>query len=116
MNVEFRAGAVVLTNGTFLNGLIHIGRTKLGGGRMSEPASFGLTEQLVSLGMEAGRMKTGTPVRIDGRTVHFEDTTEQKGESDFHKFSYLDFEPRRLQQLSCWMLYTNEAVHDVLRS
>ena len=116
MNVEFRAGAVVLTNGTFLNGLIHIGRTKLGGGRMSEPASFGLTEQLVSLGMEAGRMKTGTPVRIDGRTVHFEDTTEQKGESDFHKFSYLDFEPRRLKQLSCWMLYTNEAVHDVLRS
>ena len=116
MNVVFRAGAVVLTNGTFLNGLIHIGRTKLGGGRMSEPASFGLTEQLVSLGMEAGRMKTGTPVRIDGRTVHFEDTTEQKGESDFHKFSYLDFEPRRLKQLSCWMLYTNEAVHDVLRS
>lgn len=116
MNVEFRAGAVVLTNGTFLNGLIHIGRTQLGGGRMSEPASFGLTEQLVSLGMEAGRMKTGTPVRIDGRSVHFEETVEQKGESDFHKFSYLDFEPRKLKQLSCWTVHTNEAAHNVLRS
>lgn len=116
MNVEFRAGAVVLTNGTFLNGLIHIGRTQLGGGRMSEPAAFGLTEQLVSLGMEAGRMKTGTPVRIDGRSVHFEETVEQKGETDFHKFSYLDYKPRKLKQLSCWTLYTNESVHDVLRS
>jgi tRNA uridine 5-carboxymethylaminomethyl modification enzyme len=115
MNVEFRAGAVVLTNGTFLNGLIHIGRTQLGGGRMSEPAAFGLTEQLVSLGMEAGRMKTGTPVRIDGRSVHFEETVEQKGENDFHKFSYLDYKPRKLKQLSCWTLYTNESVHDVLR-
>ena len=116
MNVEFRAGAVVLTNGTFLNGLIHIGRTQLGGGRMSEPAAFGLTEQLVSLGMEAGRMKTGTPVRIDGRSVHFEETVEQKGETDFHKFSYLDYKPRKLKQLSCWTRYTNESVHDVLRS
>lgn len=116
MKVEFRAGAVVLTNGTFLNGLIHIGRTQLGGGRMSEPAAFGLTEQLVSLGMEAGRMKTGTPVRIDGRSVHFEETVEQKGENDFHKFSYLDYKPRKLKQLSCWTLYTNESVHDVLRS
>lgn len=116
MNVEFRAGAVVLTNGTFLNGLIHIGRTQLGGGRMSEPAAFGLTEQLVSLGMETGRMKTGTPVRIDGRSVHFEETVEQKGENDFHKFSYLDYKPRKLKQLSCWTLYTNESVHDVLRS
>lgn len=116
MNVEFRAGAVVLTNGTFLNGLIHIGRTQLGGGRMSEPAAFGLTEQLVSLGMEAGRMKTGTPVRIDGRSIHFEETVEQKGETDFHKFSYLDYKPRKLKQLSCWTLYTNESVHDVLRS
>lgn len=116
MNVEFRAGAVVLTNGTFLNGLIHIGRTQLGGGRMSEPAAFGLTEQLVSLGMEAGRMKTGTPVRIDGRSVHFEETVEQKGETDFHKFSHLDYKPRKLKQLSCWTLYTNESVHDVLRS
>ena len=116
MNVEFRAGAVVLTNGTFLNGLIHIGRTQLGGGRMSEPAAFGLTEQLVSLGLEAGRMKTGTPVRIDGRSVHFEETVEQKGENDFHKFSYLDYKPRKLKQLSCWTLYTNESVHDVLRS
>ena len=116
MNVEFRAGAVVLTNGTFLNGLIHIGRTQLGGGRMSEPAAFGLTEQLVSLGMEAGRMKTGTPVRIDGRSVHFEETVKKKGETDFHKFSYLDYKPRKLKQLSCWTLYTNESVHDVLRS
>ena len=115
MGVEFRAGAVVLTNGTFLNGLMHIGRTRISGGRISEPAATGLTEQLVALGFEAGRMKTGTPVRIDGRSVRFEETTEQKGENDFHKFSYLDIEPRPLKQLSCWTLYTNEACHEVLR-
>lgn len=115
MDVEFRAKSVVLTNGTFLNGLMHIGRTQLKGGRISEPAATGLTEQLVSLGMEADRMKTGTPVRIDGRSVHFEDTAEQKGENDFHKFSYLDFQPRPLKQLSCWTLFTNEDCHEILR-
>lgn len=115
MGVEFQAGAVVLTNGTFLNGLMHIGRTQLRGGRISEPASTGLTEQLVALGMETDRMKTGTPVRIDGRSIRFEETAEQKGENDFHKFSYLDFRPRPLKQLSCWTLFTNEACHEVLR-
>lgn len=115
MNVEFRAKSVVLTNGTFLNGLMHIGRTQMPGGRISEPAATGLTEQLVSLGMEADRMKTGTPVRIDGRSVHFEETSEQKGENDFHKFSYLDIRPQSLKQLSCWTLFTNEACHDILR-
>lgn len=115
MNVEFRTKSLVLTNGTFLNGLMHIGRTQLQGGRISEPAATGLTEQLVSLGMEASRMKTGTPVRIDARSIHFDETAEQKGENDFHKFSYLDFQPRPLKQLSCWTLFTNEACHDILR-
>ena len=115
MDVTFKARSVVLTNGTFLNGLMHIGRTKLPGGRISEPASYGLSEQLASLGFVVGRMKTGTPVRIDGRSVHFDETIEQKGENDFHKFSYLDFEPRPLKQRSCWTVYTNERVHDILR-
>ena len=115
MDVTFKARSVVLTNGTFLNGLMHIGRTKLPGGRISEPASYGLSEQLASLGFVVGRMKTGTPVRIDGRSVHFDETIEQKGENDFHKFSYLDFEPRPLKQRSCWTVYTNDRVHDILR-
>ena len=115
MNVTFKARSVVLTNGTFLNGLMHIGRTQLPGGRVSEPASYGLSEQLASLGFTVGRMKTGTPVRIDGRSVHFDETIEQKGENDFHKFSYLDFEPRQLKQRSCWTVYTNERVHELLR-
>lgn len=99
MDVEFRAKSVVLTNGTFLNGLMHIGRTQLRGGRISEPAATGLTEQLVSLGIKSERMKTGTPVRIDGRSIHFDEMGEQPGENDFHKFSYLDFQPRPLKQL-----------------
>lgn len=115
MNVEFSAHCVVLTNGTFLNGLLHIGKTQLRGGRMAEPAATGLTEQLVSFGFSAGRMKTGTPVRIDGRSVHFDEMGEQPGEHDFRKFSYLDFEPRPLTQLSCWTTYTNEACHEALR-
>ncbi|MDH6356183.1 tRNA uridine-5-carboxymethylaminomethyl(34) synthesis enzyme MnmG [Parabacteroides sp. PF5-9] len=115
MNVEFRANAVVLTNGTFLNGLMHIGRTQLKGGRISEPAVKGLTEQLVGLGIKADRMKTGTPVRIDGRSVHFEEMDEQPGENDFHKFSYLEQSHRQLKQLSCWMTLTNENTHDILR-
>ena len=115
LDVEFKAKAVILTTGTFLNGLLHIGKTQLHGGRISEPASYGLTEQLVELGFSSDRMKTGTPVRIDGRSVDFSLTEEQKGENDFHKFSYLDFQPRQLKQLSCWTLYTNEACHEVLR-
>jgi tRNA uridine 5-carboxymethylaminomethyl modification enzyme len=115
LGVEFRAKAVILTVGTFLNGLIHIGKTQMSGGRISEPASHGITEHLVALGFETGRMKTGTPVRIDGRSVDFSLTDEQVGENDFHKFSYLDFSPRPLKQLCCWTLYTNEAVHEVLR-
>ncbi len=115
MDVTFKSRCVILTNGTFLNGLMHIGRTQLPGGRVSEPASYGLSEQLKSYGFTVGRMKTGTPVRIDGRSVHFDETIEQTGENDFHKFSFLDFTPRPLQQRSCWTVYTNENVHDILR-
>ena len=116
MNVEFRAKSVVLTVGTFLNGLLHIGSTQIHGGRISEPASYGITEQLIELGFATDRMKTGTPVRIDGRSVDFSLMEEQQGERDFHKFSYLDFQPRPLKQLSCWTLYTNEECHEVLRN
>lgn len=115
MGISFSAKSIILTNGTFLNGLMHIGKTQIRGGRASEPASYGLTEQLKSVGFVADRMKTGTPVRIDGRSVDFSLMEEQKGENDFHKFSYLDFKPRTLKQLSCWITYTNEEVHDVLR-
>lgn len=115
MGVTFSAKTVVLTNGTFLNGLIHVGKVQLGGGRVSEPASFGITEQLKEIGFTTDRMKTGTPVRIDGRSVDFSLMQEQEGEDDFHKFSYLDFKPRTLKQLSCWMTYTNEDVHNTLR-
>lgn len=115
MNVEFRAHSVVLTNGTFLNGLMHIGRTQIRGGRISEPAATGLTEQLVSFGIQSARMKTGTPVRIDARSVHFDEMVEQPGENDFHRFSYLDNVQRQLRQLSCWTCFTNEECHDILR-
>lgn len=115
MNVEFRAHSVVLTNGTFLNGLMHIGRTQIRGGRISEPAATGLTEQLVSFGIQSARMKTGTPVRIDARSVHFDEMVEQPGENDFHRFSYLDNVQRLLRQLSCWTCFTNEQCHDILR-
>lgn len=115
MNVVFRAGAMVLTNGTFLNGLLHIGRTQIRGGRIAEPAAIGLTEQLISLGIQTDRMKTGTPVRIDGRSVHFDEMEEQPGENDFHKFSYMDTSHRKLKQLSCWTTFTNETCHDILR-
>lgn len=116
MHVTFTAKCVVLTTGTFMNGLMHIGRTQLHGGRISEPASYGITEQLVELGFTAGRMKTGTPVRIDGRSIHFDEAVEQQGENDFHKFSFLDFKPRPLKQRSCWTIYTNEQVHEILRA
>ena len=113
--VEIRGKAVVLTNGTFLNGLIHIGEKQFGGGRMGEPKAFGITEQLVSLGFEAGRMKTGTPVRIDGRSLDYSKMEEQKGDENPQKFSYLDT-PKLKEQRSCYITYTNETVHDILRS
>ena len=115
LGVEFHAGAVVLTNGTFLNGLMHIGRTQIHGGRIAEPAATGLTEQLVSLGFRADRMKTGTPVRIDARSVHFDEMEVQPGEDDFHKFSYLDNVQRELPQRCCWTCFTNERCHEILR-
>ena len=116
LNVDFIGKSVVLTNGTFLNGLMHIGKTQLAGGRCSEPASYGLTEQLKELGFTTDRMKTGTPVRIDIRSVDLSLTTEQPGEIDFHKFSYLDEPLRPLKQLPCFTLNTNEEVHEVLRN
>lgn len=116
LNISFTAKSIVLTNGTFLNGLIHVGRSQVSGGRVSEPASFLLSDQLRDLGFSVGRMKTGTPVRIDGRSVHFDEMDEQMGENDFHKFSYLDFKPRPLKQRSCWICYTNPQVHDILRN
>ena len=112
---HFHAKAVVLTNGTFLNGLMHIGRTQLPGGRISEPASYGLTEQLVDLGFQADRMKTGTPVRIDGRSVDWSLTTRQDGDDDFHHFSFLPDVKRTLVQRPCFTIYTNEKTHEVLR-
>ncbi len=115
LGVEFSAKAVVLTNGTFLNGLMHIGRTQLPGGRCAEPASHGITEQLRSLGFATDRMKTGTPVRIDGRSVRWELTQPQELEEDFHKFSYLPEVRRELKQRRCFTVYTNERTHEVLR-
>lgn len=113
---EFRSKTVVLTNGTFLNGLMHIGRTMIEGGRVAEPAVSGLTEQLVSLGFKAGRMKTGTPVRIDGRSVDWSLVAPQPGDDDTHKFSFLPQIKRVLPQRDCYILYTSEATHQVLRS
>lgn len=115
MGATFTAQSVVLTAGTFLTGLIHCGKTQINAGRISEPASYGLTEQLKELGITTGRMKTGTPVRIDGRTIDFSVMGEQTGEDDFHKFSFLDFKPRPLQQKSCFITYTNEETHRILR-
>ena len=113
--VTLKARCVVVTAGTFLNGLMHIGRNMVMGGRIAEPASTGLTESIAANGIEYGRMKTGTPVRIDGRSVHFEDMEVQDGENDFHKFSFLDTNIRHLKQLPCWTTYTNSDVHDILR-
>ena len=115
LGADFYAGAVVLTNGTFLNGLMHFGPVKLNGGRIAEPASYGLTEQLASLGFQTARMKTGTPARIDKHSIDFSKLTEQVGEDDFHKFSYLDTVHRGLKQMSCWITYTNPRTHDILR-
>ncbi|MDD2298262.1 MAG: tRNA uridine-5-carboxymethylaminomethyl(34) synthesis enzyme MnmG [Fermentimonas sp.] len=115
IGVEFRAKSVVLTNGTFLNGLIHVGKVQIGGGRIGEPASYGMSEQLRDFGFKTDRMKTGTPVRIDARSVDFSLMEEQKGDDDFHKFSYLPDIQRTLEQRSCWISYTNEEVHEALR-
>ena len=112
---EFSCRCVVLTAGTFLNGLMHIGRVTMPGGRISEPASYLLTESITRHGIRTGRMKTGTPVRIDSRSVHFEEMERQDGENDFHRFSFMGSE-RHLKQMCCWTTYTNEKVHEVLKS
>lgn len=116
LGVEFHAKAVILTAGTFLNGLMHTGRVQLPGGRTAEPAAHGLTEQLRDMGFATDRMKTGTPVRIDGRTVHWELTTLQEGEDDFHKFSYLPRVKRRLRQRPCHTVWTSPETHEILRA
>lgn len=112
---EFRAGAVVVTAGTFLRGLMHIGRKQVSGGRCAEPAASFLTASINALGIRSDRMKTGTPVRIDKRSVHLEEMEEQPGETDFHRFSYIS-ERRPLPQLPCWTCETNDEVHQILRS
>ena len=114
LGVEIRAKAVVLTAGTFLGGLMHVGKQQMTGGRVSEPASFGITDQLKSIGFTTERMKTGTPMRVDGRTIDFSHLTEQPGDDDFHKFSYLKEIHRQLPQQSCWITYTNDKTHQVL--
>lgn len=114
-DVVIRARCVILTAGTFLNGLMHIGHTQLPGGRVAEPASYHLTESIARHGINYGRMKTGTPVRIDGRSVHFEEMEIQEGEHDYHKFSFMGRD-RQLKQLPCWTCFTNPEVHEVLKS
>ena len=116
LGVEMQAKAVILTNGTFLNGLLHFGKTQIEGGRISEPSSFGITEQLRQLGFATDRMKTGTPARVDKRSIDFTQLTEQLGDDDNHQFSYLDTVQRQLKQMSCWITYTNQETHEVLRS
>ena len=112
---ELRAKCVVITAGTFLNGLMHIGRKQIPGGRIAEPAVTGLTESITKLGIRSDRMKTGTPVRIDKRSVDFSQVEIQEGDDTFHRFSFMT-EPRRLKQLPCWMFKTNKEVHKILRS
>ena len=116
LGIEMEAQAVVLTNGTFLNGLMHCGKTQIPGGRTSEPASHGLTEQLVALGFKSDRMKTGTPARIDARSIHFDQMVRQDGDNDWHQFSYLNTVKRELKQMPCWITYTNTNTHEALRA
>ena len=116
LGIEMRAKAVVLTNGTFLNGLMHCGKTQIRGGRTAEPASYGLTEQLIALGFRSDRMKTGTPARIDARSIHFDEMIRQDGDNDWHQFSYLDSVHRGLKQMPCWITYTNPQTHEALRA
>lgn len=115
LGIEMQAKAVILTNGTFLNGLMHCGKTQIAGGRISEPSSYGLTEQLSALGFRTDRMKTGTPARIDARSIHFDELIRQDGDQDWHQFSYLNGIQRGLKQMPCWITYTNNATHDALR-
>ena len=115
LGIEIKSKAVVLTNGTFLNGLIHIGEKNFGGGRTGEKAATGITEQLVQLGFEAGRMKTGTPPRVDGRSLDYSKMEEQPGDENPSKFSYTDTAPLTKQR-SCWITYTNSEVHEILRT
>ena len=115
LGIEMQAKAVILTNGTFLNGLLHFGRAQIQGGRISEPASYGITEQLVQLGFTTDRMKTGTPARIDKRSIDFTALIEQPGDEDWHQFSYLNTVHRQLKQMSCWITYTNPNTHEELR-
>ena len=114
--ISIKAKSVVLTNGTFLNGLMHIGRSQVEGGRIGELPSYKLSDQIRDFGFEVGRMKTGTPARIDGRTIDFSKCKEQKGDDEPGQFSFMSRKSPMLPQLSCWMTYTNEQVHDVLRS
>lgn len=115
LGISMQAKSVILTNGTFLNGLLHFGKAQIAGGRISEPASYGLTEQLREIGFATDRMKTGTPCRVDKRSIHFDQMIEQPGDSDDHKFSYLDNVSRGLKQMSCWITYTNNSTHEELR-
>ncbi len=115
LGIEIKGKTVVLTNGTFLNGLIHIGDKQFGGGRAGESASFGITEDLVKLGFESGRMKTGTPPRVDGRSLDYSKMVEQPGDENPHKFSYSNVTKPLTKQRSCWMTYTSPEVHDLLR-
>ena len=115
LGIEMQAKAVILTNGTFLNGLMHCGKTQIAGGRISEPSSYGLTEQLSALGFRTDRMKTGTPARIDARSIDFEELLRQDGDQDWHQFSYLNGIQRGLKQMPCWITYTNNATHEALR-
>ena len=115
LGIEMQAKAVILTNGTFLNGLMHCGKTQIAGGRISEPSSYGLTEQLSALGFRTDRMKTGTPARIDARSIHFDELLRQDGDQDWHQFSYLNGIQRGLKQMPCWITYTNNATHEALR-
>ena len=115
LGIKIKAKTVILTNGTFLNGLIHIGEKQFGGGRAGEGASYGITEDLVNLGFDAGRMKTGTPPRVDGRSLDFSKMIEQAGDENPSKFSYLDVTQPLTKQRSCYMTYTSELVHDLLR-
>lgn len=113
-DVTMRAKCVIVTAGTFLNGLMHVGRVQIPGGRVAEPSSLHLTESITRHGITHGRMKTGTPVRIDARSVHFEDMEVQEGENDFHRFSFMDSGDRPMKHLNCWTCFTNPEVHKVL--
>ncbi len=116
IGVEFKARCVILTNGTFLNGLMHIGRSQMEGGRIGESSSLFISDQLAQAGFKTGRLKTGTPVRIDGRTIDFSQLTEQQGDTGDYKFSFLPGEKRALRQRSCWITYTNPEVHGILET